>query len=222
MGERFWNTAIVAVAAGLAGGFAAYFLTGWIFTEYAWCVEGEEHCIRDWVAALSGYFAVVAAGVTAWVIWRQIVTANQHQAENVALQVMGRTALCRQIERETRVPMLVAQGLRNFRTEMAGIIDPDRRAHAVTSAIRMLEAMPLAFLKRFDDEIGWDGGPTAESLAESVEQLSAALALTQTTGLGAPPDAGAGVEAWAVKLFDDIATVRARAANFIGNWDRTP
>ncbi|MCV0394855.1 MAG: hypothetical protein K5872_01470 [Rhizobiaceae bacterium] len=39
----------------------------------SWCTEEEARCLRDWLSALSGWAATIAAGVTGGLIWRQFV-----------------------------------------------------------------------------------------------------------------------------------------------------
>lgn len=64
MGEHrliFWLNVIIGP---LLGGFAAYWVAASVLAEYSWCIAGEEHCVREWVAALSGWAAAFAAGAT--------------------------------------------------------------------------------------------------------------------------------------------------------------
>jgi hypothetical protein len=77
MGERDNSFVVFAIAAGLAGGFAVYFLTGWVFTSYAWCIAGEDHCIRNWMGALSGWFGGTAALATVWFLAGQLREARR-------------------------------------------------------------------------------------------------------------------------------------------------
>lgn len=74
------SNAIFAIAAGLFGGFLAYLLTGLLFTEYDWCIAKEEHCIRDWIGALSGWAAAGAAGITIFYLASQNREANRQTA----------------------------------------------------------------------------------------------------------------------------------------------
>ena len=57
----FWFSVIVGP---LLGGFLAYFVSASVLGEYSWCITGkEEHCVREWVSATSGWAAALAAVV---------------------------------------------------------------------------------------------------------------------------------------------------------------
>lgn len=71
MGEHHYSTAILAAFGGFAGGFCVYLLTGYVMTDSAWCIVGEDHCVREWVSALSGWAATVAAAITIYFLFRQ-------------------------------------------------------------------------------------------------------------------------------------------------------
>lgn len=61
MGEQkfvFWFNVIVGP---LLGGFAAYWVAASVLGEYSWCIAGEEHCVREWAGALSGWAAAAGA-----------------------------------------------------------------------------------------------------------------------------------------------------------------
>lgn len=68
---------IVAVLAGALGGFTFLSATDFALKEAAWCVTGEQHCLREWIAALSGWAAAVAAGVTILVLLGQLREARR-------------------------------------------------------------------------------------------------------------------------------------------------
>lgn len=72
MGEHkfiFWFNVIVGP---LLGGFAAYFIAASVLAEYSWCIAGEEHCVRDWVGALSGWAGAFAAGGALFGLYQQL------------------------------------------------------------------------------------------------------------------------------------------------------
>ncbi|MBZ9746743.1 hypothetical protein LB516_15930 [Mesorhizobium sp. CO1-1-7] len=56
----FW---ITLVAGPILGGFFAYFVSASVLNEFAWCISGEEHCVREWISATSGWAAALAAAV---------------------------------------------------------------------------------------------------------------------------------------------------------------
>jgi hypothetical protein len=82
---KFWLNVIVGP---LIGGFAAYWIAASVLAEYSWCIAGEQHCVREWVSALSGWAAAVAAGATILFLrnesrrrdileWREIVNSAE-------------------------------------------------------------------------------------------------------------------------------------------------
>ncbi len=77
MGEHHHSIAILAAFGGFAGGFCAYLLTGYTFSEAQWCIVGEEHCLRNWIAALSGWVAAAAAFTTIGYLARQAAEARR-------------------------------------------------------------------------------------------------------------------------------------------------
>lgn len=77
MGDHHYSNAILAAFGGFAGGLCAYLLTGYVVTESAWCIAGEDHCLRDWIAALSGWVAAAAAFTTIGYLARQASEARR-------------------------------------------------------------------------------------------------------------------------------------------------
>lgn len=63
---------IVAAWGGFLAVMFIMLFTGTALTEWSWCIAGEDHCVREWVAALSGWAAAVAAGVTVYGLYEQI------------------------------------------------------------------------------------------------------------------------------------------------------
>jgi len=83
MGEHHYSNLIVAAFAAFGGAFCAYLLTGYVMTENSWCISGNDHCVREWVAALSGWAAATAAGGTIFFLHRQL--AEQTRQTNFLL-----------------------------------------------------------------------------------------------------------------------------------------
>lgn len=47
-----------------------------LFTNARWCGNADEHCLREWIGALSGWVAALAAGVTIFVLVDQLKAAQ--------------------------------------------------------------------------------------------------------------------------------------------------
>lgn len=43
-----------------------------LFTNARWCSNANEHCLRDWIGALSGWAAAVAAALTIFALYDQL------------------------------------------------------------------------------------------------------------------------------------------------------
>jgi hypothetical protein len=57
----------------LLGAFTFLAITDFaIFTNAEWCGVADEHCLREWIGALSGWAAAIAAGVTLVALYDQI------------------------------------------------------------------------------------------------------------------------------------------------------
>ncbi|RWP88338.1 MAG: hypothetical protein EOR12_16630 [Mesorhizobium sp.] len=68
---------IVLALAGFLGGFVFLFGTDFALTHAAWCISGEEHCIREWVGASSGWAAAAAAALTIGFLAKQAADARR-------------------------------------------------------------------------------------------------------------------------------------------------
>lgn len=64
---------------------------------YDFFCAGESSCFREWVSALSGYFAVGAAALTLTEMARQRRLQTEIQRENVELQILGHLTVARSV-----------------------------------------------------------------------------------------------------------------------------
>jgi len=55
---------IVLFCAGALGGFAFLAISDFAIVRADWCIAGEADCLREWIGALSGWAAAIAAGAT--------------------------------------------------------------------------------------------------------------------------------------------------------------
>lgn len=147
MGEHHYSTAIIAAFGGFAGGFCAYLITGYALTEAQWCIVGEEHCLREWVSALSGWAAAITAGATIlyfrWesrrkelLQWREIVNSAEllrGKLEPQLNHLLGAVKFTHNVN----TPQWVVPCLERIQ---AAIVDADnqefRKASAGVSALR--------------------------------------------------------------------------------------
>ncbi len=76
-----------------------FVLVMWISPEldHQFFCAGESSCFREWVAALSGYFAVGAAALTIGEMARQRQLQTEIQRENVELQILGQLTAARSV-----------------------------------------------------------------------------------------------------------------------------
>ncbi|MCB8835954.1 hypothetical protein [Aurantimonas sp. VKM B-3413] len=62
------STLLLHAAAAAFGGFMAVLITRTAFEQSAWCITTDDHCLREWFAASSGWAAaagaLLAAGLT--------------------------------------------------------------------------------------------------------------------------------------------------------------
>lgn len=65
--------------------------------DHKFFCAGESSCFREWVAALSGYFAVGAAALTLSEMARQRRLQTDIQRENVELQILGHLTVARSV-----------------------------------------------------------------------------------------------------------------------------
>ncbi len=73
----FWLSLIVGP---FFGGFAGYFISASVLAEYSWCISGEEHCIREWIGAMSGWVAIGVAVPTIHYLRKQISEQKKQTA----------------------------------------------------------------------------------------------------------------------------------------------
>lgn len=65
------GTFSILLIGGVAGGLLFLFLTDFAIIRANWCVETDDHCLREWVGALSGWAAALFAAATILYLYRQ-------------------------------------------------------------------------------------------------------------------------------------------------------
>lgn len=64
MGHQKFYMWFSLIAGSIIGGFLACYISASVLAEFSWCIKSEEHCIREWVSALSGWAAFLAAAAS--------------------------------------------------------------------------------------------------------------------------------------------------------------
>jgi hypothetical protein len=83
MGGRHYSDLMVVGLIGVVGTFTVLYAVEFVFQHNAWCIDAEEHCVRGWIGALSGWAAAFAAAVTGYFIYGQMKEARQQTAFQV-------------------------------------------------------------------------------------------------------------------------------------------
>ncbi|MGO7149019.1 hypothetical protein ACCS52_26645 [Rhizobium ruizarguesonis] len=107
-GRKMWRTlpGIWPLIAAFALIFA--FLIGfyWRVSLVAVFCTGEkdEHCVREWVSALSTLGAAIMASIAAIAAFRNLKEVTRGQNENAYIQLIGQIALANNVRRQTEAP----------------------------------------------------------------------------------------------------------------------
>lgn len=71
---------VVLAWGGFLGGYAFLYGTDFALKNGAWCITAEEHCVREWVGALSGWAAAFAAALTIGYLAKQASDMSRQTA----------------------------------------------------------------------------------------------------------------------------------------------
>lgn len=123
--------------------------------------NGDNPCVREWISALSGWAAAIAAYFTIRTMNRQRGEANQYQRENVELEIMGRLALVRKVlvlvlsnkAECAKQIVLIKHNQGDFYEEFVNF---PAHADKIETALRN------AIINEYAEEIGWDFALMAE------------------------------------------------------------
>jgi hypothetical protein len=74
----------------------------------------DEHCTREWFAALGGWAAVIFAYMTITTMVRQREDANRHQQENVEIQILDRLDTAKRLSSQARTIVYLADNTIKF------------------------------------------------------------------------------------------------------------
>lgn len=79
-----WGEFVVLALAGFLGGFTFLYATDFALFRAEWCAGAQASCVREWIGALSGWAAAVAAAVTVY-----FLAGQMHQARRQADFTVG-------------------------------------------------------------------------------------------------------------------------------------
>ena len=133
----------------------------------AWCdtcrtsdfyCRGESSCAREWLAALSGYVAILAAAWTLKAMNQQREEANKHQKENVELTIMSRLATARALATEVGVAIDLLRQVKTqydvmCKTKPGWPWCPDHH-HLVSLAEMLISTLSAPAFSTYEREIG--------------------------------------------------------------------
>lgn len=228
-------------AAGLLLGFVVYLL--WSGPGRAWlCSAGDAECARDWIAALSGWAAIVAAVPTVFFLQRQIADANRHQQENleilqrhqqenIEISLMPQFAVAHRARVHLRDQSDLLWRLRQFRRMGNRIAKTTRERDDILKALSTIdEVLRNQDLRQFNESIAGEQVEIRSALDREVEQCRERIVDYQRrVNLDVPLDdmlermmyqeIAASYLSDAVKYFEEYLADRdAAAREFLRKW----
>lgn len=100
------------------------------------CKAKEEDCFRQWMSALGGWAAVLAAVPTIYFLSKQIETSTREQRVNFALNIRADTALVRTVKLAAHE---AERQIENFtRINTRDVRDPERQVAMLTAQLELL------------------------------------------------------------------------------------
>jgi hypothetical protein len=144
------------------------------------CKAGDD-CIREWVSALSGWAAVVAAYATIRTMNAQRAEADKYQRENTELEIMGRLALVRRIRAKAEATVSFVRILRKICADHLA----ENRIPTAETIVLIENLGPAVFnptildaIREYDEKIGLVGidySVFARAMEDTPRNLSALI-----------------------------------------------
>lgn len=159
-------------AGGLLLAFSVYLL--WSGPGKAWlCSENDQACAREWLAALSGWAAVVAAAPTVYFLNKQIRDANRHHIETLMLQLQPTFALAKRVmEHAFRVQMLAQHIITIADSEpQTGELATMQMEQVLKPFERLQNRMDSRDFDDFEAGVGSEQPGALQSLREEIRSL---------------------------------------------------
>lgn len=172
------------IAYALAAIFFVYVVVNFPTVREVACAPAEEDCFRQWMAAMGGWVAVLAAVPTIYFLSKQIETSTREQRVNFALNIRADTALVRtvKIAAEEAQRQIEHYTSRNQRDGL----DQSDRATIVVAQLEMLrDHLQRSAFAEFEVRISPASNVTHRSLVAFVESRleKARRIATQANGL---------------------------------------
>lgn len=145
------------------------------------CSEKDVSCIREWVSALGGWAAVVAAIPTVLYLSKQVSSAAQHQRVNFELEIRSKLTLARAAKQnsiEARYNMHVTG---KYLREAANRVQQIGACRAQFKA--MIELLGRPVFSEFEMEISLPTGMTIATLSSILASSSDDIANDENVAL---------------------------------------
>jgi hypothetical protein len=126
---------------------------------------GDEHCFREWIAALSGWAAVAAAVPTIFFLLRQVKDADRHQRTGFAIQLRRQRILAQRTRDLAYTGILVVEMIEAPSGQSKQI--SEAHAGSITSVVNVLRDDTLT---AFESEIEFPSSMGARTTADFVER----------------------------------------------------
>ena len=151
------------IAASVLSGIVITVMVGFEPARSFFCSKDETACSREWISALSGWAAFVAAIFTVVYLRRQIADVAEHHREITEIQLMPVTAIVRQTLNRILCYQYYATELTRISTEMAlsdqfKSFTPYYRALAENHQRQLRDILQDETLSSFEKHVG-SGAP---------------------------------------------------------------
>lgn len=130
------------------------------------CVPGDA-CVREWLSALSGWAAVVAAVPTIMFLSKQIRDADRHQRTSFAIQLRRHRILA------TQVAQLAYVAIQQIELQDRAVeegVSPDVRDWGEDLVAHFLEHLNGSVLLAFEEEIAFPSAMSGYGTAKILER----------------------------------------------------
>lgn len=143
----FWTNICIAAAVIALPGFV---LVMWVspFLDYEFFCKGENSCFREWVSALSGWVAALAALMTVMVMQR-------HHRDGVRFQTEPLYHLSRLIIEDCNEIALIVRNIEKQANSWGGSIPSPEQADFIASRLQVLKGkLQSAVIAEFEMKVG--------------------------------------------------------------------
>ncbi|RWY82397.1 hypothetical protein EHI44_24210 [Rhizobium leguminosarum] len=138
----------------------------------------DDICLRDWLSALSGWAAVIAAYFTIRKMNEQQKESNRHQRENIELEVMGRLALAKRTRRaaDRLRPSLARMRWAGLDAERNLRLPSSEEEHLLVMASQfLLENMKSELFMEYEEKLGFPPSFRIDMLTTCAEAIASCV-----------------------------------------------